>query len=273
MYLNLMKMLSCLFCIGVHAETQYLRYPLQIEIQDNRAHFPIKVLESIFARSDQNYILQATSTTANQERNLKLIEKGELDIYWSAASAQREQTLLAIKIPIYKGLFGYRLMLVKAENKNLLAKVTNIKQLKKFSIGQGVGWPDVDVFQHNNIKVDTTNEYANLFSMLALGRFDVFPRAVVEIWDEVELFKNLNLAVEENVLLHYPFAIYFYVKKDAHLLASTIEQGFRQIIASGEFDALFMQYNGKVIQQMNTQARTVIELVNPNLRHKDEIPH
>jgi len=255
-----------MFCIGVHAETHYLRYPLQIEIQDKRAQFPIKVLESIFARTDQNYVLQAMGTTANQERNLKLIEQGELDIYWSAASISREQALLAIKIPIYKGLFGYRLMLVKAENKNLLAGVRTIKDLKKFTIGQGVGWPDVEVYQHNHIKVDTTNEYANLFNMLALGRFDLFPRAVVEIWDEVELFKTLNLAVEDNVLVHYPYAIYFYVKKDAQQLASIIETGFHRIIEDGEYDALFMQYHGNVIDQMNTQARVVIELENPNFK-------
>jgi ABC-type amino acid transport substrate-binding protein len=214
-------------------------------------------------------VLQAMGTTANQERNLKLIEQGELDIYWSAASISREQALLAIKIPIYKGLFGYRLMLVKAENKNLLAGVRTIKDLKKFTIGQGVGWPDVEIYQHNRIKVDTTNEYANLFNMLALGRFDLFPRAVVEIWDEVELFKTLNLAVEENVLVHYPYAIYFYVKKDAQQLASIIETGFRRIIEEGEYDALFMQYHSNVIDKMNTQARVVIELDNPNFKAKN----
>ncbi len=134
---------------------------------------------------------------------------------------------------------------------------------------QGTFWGDSTVLKNADIPLVTTIKYGNLFPMLEGGRFDYFPRAVHEPWVEVDSRPELNLAIDSNVMLIYPYAMYFYVKKDnqAHDL---IHRGFDMAIADGSFDKLFFSHPmiQDVMNKANLSERTVFRIPNPTM-HED----
>jgi hypothetical protein len=52
--------------------------------------------------------------------------------------------------------------------------VQSLEQLKKYTIGQGIGWQDAKILQHNGLNVVDVDAYESLFKMVAAGRIDLF---------------------------------------------------------------------------------------------------
>ena len=86
-----------------------------------------------------------------------------------------EETLLPIRIPIYRGLIGWRIPLVSAANKDLLASVRTLDDLRRLRFGQRQDWADTPILRANGLEVKTSQSYESLFRMLDAGRFEVFP--------------------------------------------------------------------------------------------------
>ena len=99
--------------------------------------------------------------------------------------------------------------------------------------------------------------------MLHAERFDYFPRAVTEIWQEIENNSELPLAVAEGFAIYYPTAMYFFVNKANHFLHTEIESGLNKAIADGQFDKLFNQYHQQYLLKSKIDNRRIIELKNP----------
>jgi len=179
----------------------------------------------------------------------------------------REESLLPIRIPIYKGLIGWRIPLVRREDKNWLAKVRSAADLKPMRIGQRADWPDTRILRSNGLQVITSQSYDSLFRMLDAGRYDLFPREVVVVWDEQARAsqEGLSLAVDEHIAIHYPTAFYFFTSRARADLASNIERGLEKMVADGSFEALFQQYHGATLKKAGLERRQVIELENPDL--------
>ncbi len=230
---------------------------------DHRTNFPTTLLTKILAQSSAEDKLVPTKFYAQQDRALKLLADKEIDILWTATSIDREREFRPIRIPIYRGLLGWRIALINAQNSNLLASVNNLEQLQQFSIGAGGGWPEVPIFSHNGFTVHTTTTYNGLFEMLSRKRFQLFPRSIVEIQDEVSAFSHLNLVSDKNVLMQYPYALYFFVNKTNNLLAQQIESGFVSLIENGEYEKLFQQFVRRSLDSAEIGSRTRVRLHNP----------
>jgi hypothetical protein len=86
---------------------------------------------------------------------------------------------LPIRIPLDKGLLGWRVALVNAATPDRLAGITNVRQLAGLLAGQVADWPDTAILRHAGLKVLTSQDYGNLFPMLQRNRFDYFPRSVI----------------------------------------------------------------------------------------------
>ena len=57
--------------------------------------------------------LTPASTAASEDRQLLSMEQGLLpNIVWASATQDREQRLLPIRIPLRRGLIGYRIALI-----------------------------------------------------------------------------------------------------------------------------------------------------------------
>ncbi|WP_163835570.1 hypothetical protein [Spartinivicinus ruber] len=144
----------------------------------------------------------------NEARYTELLVEGKLlTLIWTSVTEDIEKQLLPIRIPVRKGILGYRIFLIRVQDKDKFEAISNLNQLKKMKVGQGHFWNDVKVFKANGIKVVTGSNYEGLFGMLSEGRFDYFSRGFNEAPIEYEARKHKypNLHIEQKLLLYYPW--------------------------------------------------------------------
>ncbi|BFM15484.1 transporter substrate-binding domain-containing protein [Maricurvus nonylphenolicus] len=260
-----MAMGMCLHALPAQAAINVV-YPRADSAADPRQDYPAELLDLVLQQSGKDYQLQPSDHSDTQLRALKNVENGrDLDVVWSATSIQREQRLRVIRIPIDKGLLGWRIPLIRQSDLPRFNTITTREEVQAMSAGQGHDWPDVGILRHNDFRVLATSSYSGLFKMLAMGRIDYFPRAITEAWPENERHADKALMVDPNLLMIYPEALYFFVNPEADELARDIEQGLEKLIANGEFDALFYRHYGDYLKRSNLAGRKVFHLENPFL--------
>jgi hypothetical protein len=255
--------------------TQLNAQTINIQSNDADKSLPHIILKKALEHNnfDISYLYQQQGLTdATNSKILHDLQSGDLDVMWSMTSKSLEQQYQAVYIPIFRGLLGMRIAIVKAQNANLLSKVKNLNDLKRFSAGQGKFWPDSQILEANDLKVVKTLKYVNLFYMLEGERFDYYPRGLNEPWDEVERYKDLNLVVDSNVLIRYRAPLYFFVKKSNQGLAQILDNTLNQMVNDGSFNRLFFanEQITSALELSNVTQRVLIDLDNPLL--SDETP-
>lgn len=216
------------------------------------------------------YSMKPAAIPMNETRYLAEAKTGEhVNVVWSATSKDKEQNLLPIRIPLGKGILGYRVALIHQDSQPLLDKVDSKDELRAFSFGLGSGWGDISIYKAAGFKI-VTAKYENLFSMLARKRFDIFSRGINEIQQEYEEFGSSlpGVTIEKHLLLHYTYPFYFFVSPAEPMLAARIEAGIHIMLKDGSFDEIFRKYNAAAIRQANLSQRHIIELQNPDLPEK-----
>jgi len=263
--------LTQILCHYCQASDEIITYAIPGSVKDQRHKYFIKLLSLALSKTNNklnSVQLQANSMPMQQGRAiLELTLERNVDVVWTVTSQVREKKLLPIRIPLIKGLLGYRIAIIRAADKEKFAEVTSIETLKKFTAGQGHDWPDTKILAANQIDVVTSSTYDGLFSMLESKRFDFFPRGVTEAWQELAMQGNPKLIVEDNILLYYPSPIYFFVNKRNKELASRIERGLKLSIDDGSFDQLFYSDpdHKRMFASVNIEQRNIITLQNPLL--------
>ncbi|MFC4160678.1 substrate-binding periplasmic protein [Chitinimonas lacunae] len=244
-----------------------MTYPQSGTAGDVRDIYPLKLLQLALDKAGAtHYVLRMSSVPMLQGRALVELERGKLiRVGWGMTSIEREAALLPIRIPMFKGMIGWRIPLVRQDRSELLGSVRTLQDLRRFVVGQGHDWPDTEILRGNGIEVVGVPLYDSLFQMLISNRFDYFPRSIVEIWAEAEQYRKDGVVIDQNLLIRYPTTFYFFVNKRDTALAETLRTGLEQAIADGSFDRLFCQHYGQLITQAKLERRTLIELVNPIL--------
>lgn len=246
-------------------------YPRPQSASDTRENDVIELLRASLQKtvdSDGPFQMQPSKMVMKEGRYRKELGKGRhLDIIWSTVSEALEKELLPIRIPIRKGILGYRIFLINKGDKEKFAAIKTLVELRKLRVGQGQDWNDVKVFQSNGFNVTTGSSYEGLFDMLVKGRFDYFSRGISEAPAEYESRKDRlpDLFVEEKLLLYYPWPKYFFVSKNNATLADRVERGLNIMIEDGSFDALFYRYNQGTIDRANLMDRQIFKISNPLL--------
>lgn len=253
------------------ARTELIRYPERVTEWDTRNDYFLDVLRLALDKTRAeygDYVLEPSPQAIPQSRAIRLLaDNQDLDVLWSMTSRQREAQLLPVRIPLLKGLMGYRLFIIRAEDQTWFDNVRTLDQLRELRAGQGHDWPDTEILRANGFHVETSTEYEDLFRMLEAGRFDFFPRALNEPWSEVTASGSDHLKVEEQLLLYYPTASYFFVNRHNAELAERLEKGLEAAIADGSFDELFFGHpvNAYALSHASLGKRRMIKLVNPLL--------
>ncbi len=244
---------------------EVVRFPRPEFEGDRRYDYAMQLLQLALSKTVTSYRIQPAEIAMNQERQVLEIEAGRtIDVGPIPSSADREARLLPIRIPINKGVLGWRLGLIRKGDEGMIAGVNTLDDLKGVRLAQGQEWPDTQILRANGIDVITAPRYEGLFKMLTGKRFDYFPRSVMEIWDEQAINAD-TLEVEPHLALHYFYDAYFMVNRRNTRLAQDIREGLEKAIADGSFDKLFQQYYGERLRKAHLEARTVIELRNPLL--------
>jgi len=204
---------------------------------------------------------------ANQveRRDIANISSGETDVYWLHTSKRVEQVISPIRIPLFKGLVGWRIMVVRRDDKDLLHPVKTLSDLKVFRFVQGNDWPDTEILRANGLRVTTSVEFGALYRMLHHERAELLPRSPLEIWNELEDTETTGAVVDEHLVLVYPSAYYFFVADENKTLHQAIENGLNTAVADGSFNALFCRYFANQLVRAKLETRNVIHLDNPLL--------
>lgn len=242
-------------------------YPRHQAAHDPQIDYVLSVLKLALEKSGQPYQLRQSDLEMVQSRAIIEIKNnsGKVDVLWSMTTPEREAELLPIRIPIDRGLIGWRLALVKSSMREQFAKVNSLGDLAPFIAGQMHDWPDTAILRHNGLKVLTSSIYEGLFNQLSKDRIDYFPRSVIEIQNELASHRDLELAIEPHLIIKYPTAFYFFVSRKRPELGRDLEVGLEKALADGSFEQVFKQHFGKLVNELGLAKRKVLELENPLL--------
>jgi hypothetical protein len=225
------------------------------------------MLKLAFAHVDQHYTFEEIGEDLTQPRQVEEVRDGKLDVMWTATSQELEDTLLPVRIPLYKGLLGHRILLIRAGDQARFDQVHTLDDLRRIPIGQGTFWSDTKILEANGLKVIKAAKTPSLFFMLDGGRYDGFPRGVFEPFGEVAGHPNLNLAVEKRLMLVYKMPYYFFVSPNNKQLGHDLELGLNRAIADGSFEKVFLSSPNvqEAIQKGDLKNRIIFNLNNPGL--------
>ncbi len=256
------------FSTEAYSEPLTVRYFQTDHRYEYRTELMKIALEST-AGTDGPFYLEPVKIEMTQGRALKYLEEGKMvDIAYLATSKERENRLLPVRIPVLKGILGYRVFIVHRDSLKNFSEIETFEQLKtKFTAGFGLHWADMKILTYNKIPVERVADYKTLFNMLSRKRFDYFPRGINEAWKEISKMGSEypSLAVEPNIAFYYPYPVYFFVNKQNLKLAGRIERGLKILMKQGTLKKLFLKYHVPAIKQANLKNRKMFVLENSEL--------
>ena len=223
-----------------------------------------------------DYKIERKLETLSRSRAHRAIAQGEfLNIHASplrpllTEQDRREQMeeSIPVKIPLMKSLLGYRSLIIRRRDYEQFSEITDAAQLKSLVAGQGRGWTDISIYEHNKYQVRGDAEYFTLFSMLLAERFDYIPLSVIEVNGALSRFEQYSdsLMVLPDLMLYYPLPTLFHVSAKHPALADRLEHGLTQARQDGSLDRLFEQHFSEQVQQMKSARLRVFVLENPGV--------
>jgi len=239
-------------------------YPSAETVSDERGSYYIQLLKLVLSKIDKSIEVRGSTDTSGILRSFTRIAKGQgVDVMWAPTSPQRERDYLRVRVPLDKGLLGWRIFLIKDRDRERFASIQTLQQLKALTAGQVAEWEDAAILRANGLPVIDAMQYRDIFRMLAADRFLYLPRGIGEIQGELHNYQHLGLAIDTHLALHYPLCAYFFVARDNTPLAQDLETGLQRAIKDGSFERLFQQVNGPAIREAGLNRRRVFELLNP----------
>ena len=250
--------------IGSYAATPSpvsVAYPSAGPIDERRSNYYVELLKLALAKSDGHFVAVPSNDPSTATRVLIRLARHEgVDVFWGPTTSQLEQDFRAVRVPLDKGILGWRLLLINRDDAKRFASIDSLAQLQTLRAGQAAEWSDTQVLRDNGLSVITAPQYRNLLTMLVARRFDYFPRGIVEIVDEAR--QHPELAIEAHLALHYPVCTYFFVAQDNEPLAKQIESGLLRARADGSFDKLFERYNAAALHLAGLDQRRILQMRN-----------
>jgi hypothetical protein len=164
-----------------------LRYPQPMRRDIPVRSLPLELLRRAVERAGRVVELEPSQHVMVQARSARELaaDSGLIDLLWTVTSREREQALRPVRIPIFRGLYGWRLLLVRRGDSARFAALRSLADLQPLRLLQGADWPDTRVLRDNGLRVETAQSFESLFKMLQAARGDAFPRGVTEIgWEQ-----------------------------------------------------------------------------------------
>lgn len=255
-----------------HPHPMVVKFPAPQSIGDKRSDYVMALLRRVMEQTQAHYGSYEIEVVHNMSRDRQLTElkRGEfVTLTDSPASRNWESQVQPIFFPTRRGLQNYRLLLIEESQQALFTNIQSIEDLKPLRAGVNAHWLTRSIFAQADFSIVIGNDYEGLFQMLAHNRFDYFPRALNEIFQEIETRKGAmpNLMIEPTIALHLPSPTFFYVNKKNSVLHERITSGLWQLHNSGEFKRIFNQYHNEEALRKALKNRRVFHINNPYLNN------
>ncbi|KXI30250.1 type 2 periplasmic-binding domain-containing protein [Paraglaciecola hydrolytica] len=246
-----------------------------IRYQDNSANIKsfspyfIGLLKLVVEHSVVEYgevELVALSGAMSNARKFASLDSDVMDILWTTTSTEREKQALAVKIPLLKGMFGYRALMIRKDDQAKFSAITSLQELAQLTAIQGQDWPEVKTMRKAGLNVATMEWIPKLYRLVSEGKVDYYPRSILEIQDEVAGAEVDNLAIESSIILKYQNETYFFVAKNNTKLAKRLEYGLLKSMENGSFEHYFTHYgNNAAALKLLSGSRRIFNLDQPSI--------
>lgn len=192
-----------------------------------------------------------------------------IDIFGTVAGNTKlaNEKKILIPLPLMKGLLGYRILIIRAADKEKFTAIKSAQQLQQLRLGIPSTWADAELFRQNGYKVEEKGSFDDLFTRLENNEFDYVSFGANEVAGVFSgrAAQSGKLIVDASLLVYYPFPLVFYVSPNNKVLAARVTQGLQAISSNGELDKIFNRYFGAELTILKLSDRTKITLKNPIL--------
>ena len=197
----------------------------------------------------------------------RLGEEG--NIIWASPIHPQREEMLPIEIPISRGLSSYQYLWVRPADLKLFSHVRTADDVKDFPILTGQNWGANDILEADGFEL-RKGYSANLPGMLMAGRGDILLWPVFGIFNIYEKYgvANLEMTPIQDVLVHLPQAVYFWVAQDgSEDLHDAVESVLRAAMKDGYLNELMRSFPriGEVYSDLLSKEFVVIRIDNPNM--------
>lgn len=263
--LNTYKRLFFFFAITAShlAYSTTINVPAPRSVFDISHDYHIKLINLALNQvSGSDYQVRTLNNVSfSQGRAEAELKKGDtINLYWFGARKELDQKLRAIPIPTTRGLIGFRKFIIRKESTSTFSGIKSIEDLQKMIACQGEHWPDTKILQDAKLPVTTSVQYESLFKMVKFKRCDYFPRGYHDAENELVMRKRSHpeLTSFPGILLHYPFAVYFYTNKENEQLGKDLEEGMHKLAQLGEIEAHMKRHDlTKSVFPLKNESNTV----------------
>jgi hypothetical protein len=207
----------------------YIQPPRSVE--DSTHNYYLDLLNKVLP-TDTRII--TTQRSMAQKRSMQELNSGDLTLAWSGAISAREAVFLPIRVPLFAGLLGTRVPVIRKDALVQFEQVKTADDLKALIACQGDQWPDSDILEDNGYKVERVNKFELMYRMLRAGRCDYFPRGITEVYTEVDHQEDDLVMAYDRIILVYKFPMYFFVGKSNTELEQVLTEALYSYAASGE---------------------------------------
>lgn len=172
-----------------------------------------------------------------------------------------------IDFPVDLGITGYRVCFINPAIKDEVKKVTSVNQLKKYTIGQGIGWADSAILRHNGFRVVEIQSYDSMFKMVAAGRIDLYCRGINELKKEYDAYRYITrLTYDESFVLAYALPRFYYLGAANKEAKERMETGLRMAYNDGSLLKLWHKHNDANLEFVKLKNRKIFKLENPYIK-------
>lgn len=241
---------------------------------DVHAAFALAVLDLALSTANVSYSVRQAEIVMERGRALAELanSNGAINLHWTSMEARAERGLNVVRIPIHRGLIGYRLFIIRKDRQRDFDRIERLSDLQAFTGGQGLGWIDTDILKAAGLTIQSST-YETMFEMTQSGRVDYFPRGIVEAYAELDARgrREPDLVVENRLMLRYRSDFLFYVATGQEALAGAIERGLVLAYRNGAYMRLFNShpYIQDALARARPASRKTFELDNPYLSDTD----
>ncbi len=231
-----------------------------------RDKYKTDLIKQILDNSGLDFSLYYYQKPGGHAIQIERVKRGTITIQSFGAYAELERKLIPIRVPIFKGLIGYRIFLINKKDQKKFSKIKTLDDLRKLTGMEGKGWTDIKIMEDAGLPQREVSGNAIYRMLNRGGRADYFSRAVYEAVGELQTLKTAypDIAIEKRIFLTYPFAMYFYVSPKYPGLAEMLRRSFQELVESGRFDRFFYRHH---------YIRSAIEKANLDNRVKFNIPN
>lgn len=260
----------CLPTHFAHAEELVITLRAPETAADKRKNYPIAAIKLALDKTQAKYGSYTIKYTT-QMNTQRLLAAARANVFPNLViQAGYDDAILAkdgltfIDFPFDLGITSYRICFINPVIQAELKSINDIEQLKRFTIVQGMGWPDTKILRHNGFTVIESNSYDGLFKMIPARRADLFCRGINELKNEYSDFKHLSdLSYDTSFALFYPLPRYFYLNKSNPQLKLRISEGFQIAYKDGSLKRLLFEFYADDIKFSKIPERKVFTLESP----------